>query len=334
MGVHNLKAEPRESTNGHSFVIVRAPPTAEKGGKSRLWLLAALLLRGGFALVMPGAFTTSGHFVFLPDTADFPTAYTSHWDDFRWWYSVAIAANLAVMILSRMLLPLLLPTSWAAMVKESPYKAISVPKNVTEWFPACVVFPLALSPVRVITRAALAEPAMALYLPAPSGVWCATGAAVGYMTFDCTLLLLFRRTMISSMKTPMYLQMWAHHLLSMFIWPYGLHTSCACVFIAWFLLSEGSNLFLNCRTLLIKFNAGSGFKFAIANGLFGLSFLILRMVPMPLFLAFWYGIDWSRTTWLTFAMSAVSTPLPVFLNIFWFNQILAGALGKPKKKSS
>ena len=280
---------------------------------------------------MPGAQRTGeGYFVYTPSSGDFPATYETHWDAFKWWWTFSMFGCFAVVILSRVLLPYLLPASWEAMVKESPWKAVSVPKNVAEWWPAFVVAPLAWRPCRILTEAALAEPAMALYLPAPFHMWCATGAAVGYMTFDCVLLLVFRQAMISSMKLPMYLQIWGHHILSMLIWPIGLHTNIATVFISWFLLSEGSNIFLNCRTLLIKFNAGHGAKFAAANALFSLSFLVLRILPIPLFLTFWYGFDWSHTTWFTLAMAASSTPLPVLLNLYWFSLMLS--MVSPSKK--
>merc|ERR1711871_1167216 len=109
----------------------------------------------------------------------FPSTYEAHWDEFLWWFYCSIASCVGIWALSRVLLPLLLPSAWAAMVEESPWKAISVPKNVVEWWPAAIVAPLALDSVRVLTNAALAESAMALYLPAPVGMWRATGAAVG-----------------------------------------------------------------------------------------------------------------------------------------------------------
>ena len=286
----------------------------------------------GGAKVSATQVTPAGYFVYLPDNEDFPKSYEAHWDEFTWWACAAIAVCTAVVILSRLLLPLLLPASWAAMVKESPYKSISVPKNIAEWWPGFVVFPLAWPAVRVLTRAALAEPAMALYLPAPVGMWRSAGAAVGYMTFDCLMLLIFRRTMISSMKLPMYLQILGHHVLSMALWPFGLHSGGASVFIAWFLLSEGSNIFLNCRTLLMKFNAATGTKFAAANGLFSLSFLVLRILPVPLFVYHWYGIDYSHSTWSTWAVTVFTTPLPTMLNLYWLSLMLSSL--KPKKKKA
>ena len=283
--------------------------------------------------MMPQHITPAGHFVHIPmgTNGDFPATFEAHWEEFFSWWRLSVAGCIAATILSRILLPLLVPASWAAMVKDSPWKATTVPKNVAEWWPAVVVFPLAVHPVRVLTTAALAEPAMALYLPAPSGMWCATGAAVGYMSFDCFMLLVFHRSMILSMKLPMYMQIWGHHLLSMIIWPLGLHTSVANVFIAWFLLSEGSNLFLNCRTLLIKFNAGSGMKFSVSTGLFSLSFIALRILPMPLFLAFWSRIDYSHTTWFTWSMTVGFTPLPSLLNLYWL-YLMVGMATKKKKK--
>ena len=80
-------------------------------------------------LSMPGAQRTGeGYFVYLPANGDFPATYEAHWDAFLWWWTFSIFGCCAVVILSRVLLPLLLPASWEAMVKESPWKAVSVPK--------------------------------------------------------------------------------------------------------------------------------------------------------------------------------------------------------------
>ena len=100
--------------------------------------------------------TPAGYFVYLP-AEHFPPTYEAHWDTFWWWCCCAILTCAAVTVLARILLPLLLPRSWAAMVEESPWKATSVPKNVTEWWPAIVVAPLAWDSVSTLTRAALAE---------------------------------------------------------------------------------------------------------------------------------------------------------------------------------
>ncbi len=60
-------------------------------------------------------------------------------------------------------------------------------------------------------------------------------------------------------------QLWFHHLFSLFLWPFSLHSSCSAFFVGWFLLSEGSNIFLNARTLLLKFGRGSSRAFIVVS---------------------------------------------------------------------
>ena len=102
--------------------------------------------------------------------------------------------------------------------------------------------------------------------------------------------------------------------------------SCSAFFVGWFLLSEGSNIFLNARTLLLKFGRGSSRAFIVVSALFLVTFFLFRIAPIPLLVAGWARADWSHTTPATLTITALTTPLPVLLNIYWFGLALKGAL--------
>ena len=120
------------------------------------------------------------------------------------------------------------------------------------------------------------------------------------------------------MGSAMFQQIWFHHVFSLLFWPFGLHASAAAVFICWFLLSEVTNVCLNLRTLLIKLSLTSGAPFLLVNVGFFLSFLVARIAPIPFLASVWYKADWSRTTTSTLLVTALTTPLPVMLNCYWF----------------
>lgn len=298
----------------------------------------------------------------------------------------AVACSL-IMAAAHTVLPLMAPETYRAMVAEKACQRVAVPKNVTEWWPAIVTPLLVYRETRELTLAALAAPEQALYLPAGPAMWSATGAALGYMVYDCGVMAVFRGALRESMGGEMYNLLWFHHVFSLVFWPYALHSSAACVFVAWFLLSEVTNVFLNCRTLLIKMRKTSGAPFMIvraspaqltaaapthapasvpastpgtvppplaslpappapsprsrgacgaaqASTLFLVSFLVVRILPIPFFVAVWSRADWGHTTHGTLLVTAITTPLPVLLNLYWFGLALKGAarLLRPAKK--
>lgn len=71
-----------------------------------------------------------------------------------------------------------------------------------------------------------------------------------------------------------------------------------------------------------------------ASTLFLISFFVVRIVPIPFFVAVWTRADWSHTTYGTLLVTAITTPLPVLLNLYWFGLALKGAarLLRPAKK--
>jgi hypothetical protein len=262
-----------------------------------------------------------------------PGAPESDWPGFFAWLLLSLGACAAIMALARAVLPLALPRLWKEMLAVQPAHAIGVPKNVTEWWPAFVVPALVWQDVAAITAAARQTPWEALYLLPTPGIWRGTGAALGYMLFDCGVMLTWPDELRASVGGAMIKQLWFHHLFSLFLWPFSLHSSCAAFWVGWFLLSEGSNVLLNARTLLLKFQRGSSRAFIGVSAGFLVSFFLLRIAPIPLLAAGWARADWSHTTPATFAITALTTPLPVLLNIYWFGLALKGALKmlRPRK---
>ena len=137
---------------------------------------------------------------------------------------------------------------------------------------------------------------------------------------------------LASICTPLCCRF--HHIFSLVLWPYSLHTSCAAFFVSWFLLSEITNIFLNMRTLLLKFQLGDTRLFVGASALFITSFFIVRIMPIPLMVAAWARADYAHTTVATFGVVLLSTPLPLLLNLYWFGLALKGAarMLRPKKQ--
>ena len=250
----------------------------------------------------------------------------AHWDAFFAWLLGSAVACALIMACSRLLLPRLVPAVWAEMVAAKPEQAVAVPKNVTEWWPAFVTPVLVWSDVQLLTSAALASPQHALHLPPPLGMWKGAGAALGYMVYDCVVMAVWRRELRKSMGGAMYSQIWFHHIFSLVFWPFSFHSSAAAVFVCWFLFSEVSNVFLNLRTLLIKLQLAEGLPFIVVSALFLVAFFAARIAPIPFLTSVWLRADWSRTTVATFLVTALTTPLPVLLNVYWFYLAMKGAV--------
>jgi len=261
-----------------------------------------------------GVFTPAGYYYYGVEAPH----ELAHWPLFFQWLAGSVVACALIMAITRLLLPRLAPQTWTTMVTAKPHQAIAVPKNVTEWWPAFVTPALVWRDVWSLTSAALTWPQQALHLPPPPGTWAGAGAALGYMVFDCIVMIIWRRELRTSMGGAMFKQIWFHHVFSLVFWPIGLHTSAAAVFICWFLLSEVTNVCLNLRTLLIKLSLTSGTPFLVVNVGFFISFFAARIAPIPFLASVWVKADWSRTTTSTFLGTALTTPLPVMLNCYWF----------------
>ena len=149
-----------------------------------------------------------------------PGSAEEDWNAFAYWLVVAVASCAVIMATARVVLPLVAPVQWSAMVSAKPAHAIGVPKNVTEWFPALVVPILVWRDVMDLTAAAAQAPSEVLHLLPPPGLWRGCGAALGYMLFDCGVMLVWRRELRESVGAAMLGQLWFHHIFSLLLWPF------------------------------------------------------------------------------------------------------------------
>ncbi len=62
------------------------------------------------------------------------------------------------------------------------------------------------------------------------------------------------------------------------------------------------------------------------NVFFFLSFFAARIAPIPFLASVWVKADWSRTTPATLLVTALTTPLPVMLNCYWFYLACIGVM--------
>ena len=161
-------------------------------------------IRMGPELIKTGdVFTPAGYYYYGMEAPH----ELAHWSLFFQWMAVSVVACALIMGTTRLLLPRLAPVTWAAMVTSKPHQAIAVPKNVTEWWPAFVTPALVWRDVRLLTSAALTWPQQALHLPPPPGMWAGAGACLGYMVFDCLVMIIWRRELRKSMGGAMFQQM-------------------------------------------------------------------------------------------------------------------------------
>lgn len=188
-----------------------------------------------------------------------------------------------------------------------------------------------------------ADPAanlLALQMPALALVSC--GITCGCFVFDCFLLWVYKRELGAEMGRANVTLMWPHHILSLLIWPYAVLYSKSAIFVVYFLSTELSSIFLN----LAAFASKGGFFKQLELG-FGfvmlIAFALWRIAPIPVIL-YSYGVTHfgtlscglSRVDWW---VSALSIPLPLLLNCFFFQGLVKKALrtlrgeSKPQKRA-
>jgi len=163
------------------------------------------------------------------------------WDlFFSWMWATALTCAF-VASCSRLVMPRLVPIGWASMLRDKPHHRVTVAKHPSEWVPGLLVPYLVWNDVVALTQAGLADPIRSMRGCAPPGVWAGTGALLGYMMFDCFMMSFWAKLSRKSNGPPMYMQLWAHHVLSIALWPLSLHSELCALLVSWFLLSEGEN---------------------------------------------------------------------------------------------
>uniref|UniRef100_A0A7S1JAJ2 TLC domain-containing protein n=1 Tax=Eutreptiella gymnastica TaxID=73025 RepID=A0A7S1JAJ2_9EUGL len=123
-----------------------------------------------------------------------------------------------------------------------------------------------------------------------------------------------------------------HHVLSIILWPYAFYVDRAVVAVAYFMITESTNLLLNFRWFLAEHEAG-GHGILIVNVLTMISYTVVRILPIPWFVWMMFSMDWSQLTAVQKTLS-VSLLVPLALNLFWYKLLLGKALSMLRKGSA
>eukprot|EP01065_Artemidia_motanka_P028170 TRINITY_DN33410_c0_g1_i1.p1 TRINITY_DN33410_c0_g1~~TRINITY_DN33410_c0_g1_i1.p1 ORF type:complete len:300 (+),score=108.95 TRINITY_DN33410_c0_g1_i1:55-900(+) len=160
------------------------------------------------------------------------------------------------------------------------------------------------------------------------GIRVATGLSLGYMAYDLLDLAWWnKRDYKKASGTPLWRQMFAHHLLSLLIWPYGIAAAKAVQPITYFLATEVTNVGMNMRWLMNECDHSLTTPVSL---LWILSFVIVRVVPAPFLLHMLATGDYSSWDPVERVMGALCV-IPVGLNFFWFYFIIKGLRKKFSK---
>jgi len=173
-----------------------------------------------------------------------------------------------------------------------------------------------------------------------------TDISVGYMVFDFYY--------ISTWSSGEFLLMMMHHILSIVLWPISSFTGWGQGWILWFLSMEISSIFMALRWVFKTAGLEEKSPICMLNGfLFTLVFFVWRIVPIPVYLlAFYLAPGPSSTAHIMSKGLSAATgdqvlvagkvmgyicTLPIFLNLFWFYQLvnmLRKMFSKKKEKKN
>ena len=179
-----------------------------------------------------------------------------------------------------------------------------------------------------------------IHAPAPAPALFACWLTLGYFVQDCVGMAVFPHEMKEGNGgATAYAIMWLHHIGSLITWPWGMLSDTLAPFNTYCLATEvtniGQNLFMLANRgkvpLLKPVELPIGIVWMIA-------FFIVRILPVP-YLLYSYvntlilngGCGMSTAEWVA---GIVMVPIPVCLNIFWFNKIVNKAMRMLSGKSS
>ena len=195
--------------------------------------------------------------------------------------------------------------------------------TVAAIFPAVFAPYYALPGLRVMLR----EPVSTVLLtPANSYVWRALGVSLAHFTFDFTVMAWWAPDFRSAMRRPLYNQMMFHHFASLLLWPYAMHRQKCVLPVAYFMVTEASNAFLNGRWLCAELQYPN-FRMAF-DALFFLSYTLIRVIPCFVMLVFAFLNDWPHYFRQSNLLDLIATAfifIPFGLNVFWYSIILKTA---------
>jgi len=167
---------------------------------------------------------------------------------------------------------------------------------------------------------------------APAPVIYACWLTCGYFVQDCLMMALYPTETKKGLGGSAAVKiMWCHHLGSLLSWPWAMLTDQSAVFVTYCLATEITNIGQN---LFMLANRG-GVKAlkaieAPVGILWMLAFFLVRIVPVP-YIAYAYyntliaggGCGLPMAPWIA---SLIMCPIPVALNMFWFQKIVKKAI--------
>lgn len=239
-------------------------------------------------------------------------------------FAVALTCEASIALLSVKVSPRWFPARYAT----APYSAKKKLWHTTAaaLLPSVVV-PLYAWPglVRLVRERG---PITQLLFEAPnSDLWRALGVSLAHFVFDFGVMAWYSADFIIAMRRPLYTQMLFHHAASVLCWPYAYARGKCVAPVAYFMLTEGCNAFLNTRWFFNECGITGAIRVLIDTAFF-VSYTLVRVVPVFAALYLALHIDWldylRRCSTLDATLSALIV-VPFGLNLFWYSLILKAA---------
>ena len=170
-----------------------------------------------------------------------------------------------------------------------------------------------------------------IHAPAPAPALYACWLTLGYFVQDCISMALFPAEMKEGNGgASAYMIMWLHHIGSLITWPWGMLSDTYAPFITYCLATEvtniGQNLFMLANRGKVSFLQAVELPIGV---LWMLAFFVVRILPVPYILYSYVntmvlalGCGVSSAEWIA---GLIMIPIPVCLNLFWFQKILKKA---------
>jgi hypothetical protein len=274
-------------------------------------------------------------------------------------FSIGCAAECGILVLSMIVSPALFP-------KDYPlHKQWLWHTTASAVFPAVALVFFALPGTWELWNAK-ASIGSILVTPPNIALWQSLGFSVSHFVVDGVVMAVKSRTYIKAMKKPLYMQMMAHHVLSVVLWPKAFSDSRLAFVIGYFMSTEVTNIWvtrarprsaphrgqpahatprlrarvrradnlrrparqLNTRWFFSELQLTGTFVL-IWNAMFFISYTVFRILTIPLALWLMFQIEWGAYVASTSSLNLFLTlfcSIPFGLNIFWYSLIVKAAM--------
>ena len=244
-------------------------------------------------------------------------------------FALGCAAEVCIIALSYRLSPAIYPPNYAV------HKQWLWHTTAAAIFPAVAVPYYAFPGTLALWRAKVG---VATLLTAPANVqlWKALGFSLAHFTVDGVVLAVKSKQMIEAMRKPLWMQMIAHHALSILLWPKAFLDSVSVFAVGYFMVTEVTNVMLNTRWFLVELKVTGPLK-VVWDVVFVVSYTVVRILTIPAALWVAWVTDWSAYASHASGFDLLLTLailIPFAFNIFWYSLILKGirALFRPKEE--